>query len=314
MAKLIAQRIVSFVPQLFLVSLIVFCLVLVVPGDPALTLAGEEPQPETVQKIREDLGFDDPLVTQYGRMVGRLLQGDLGTSLTSSQKVSDSLKEYAPVTLSLTLIAMTFAILIGVPLGVLAAYHSGKALDRFFMLLATLGVAAPGFFVGMMLVVLFAIRNRWFPSVSYIPFSEDPLQWARHLVLPGFALGFAASAEIARQLRSAMKDALGQDYVRTARAKGLYAPKVVLKHALKNAAVNLVTVIGLQTTVLLGGALVMERVFALPGLGSLAVNAVRSKDLPMLQGIVLVGVVVSMMVNLLVDLSYGYFNPRMRAK
>lgn len=313
-AKLIAQRLLSFIPQLFLVSLIVFCLVLLVPGDPATTLAGEDAPPEVVESIREDLGFNDPLVEQYARMVGRLVQGDLGTSITTNVPVSEALKENAPVTMSLIFVAMKFAILIGVPLGILAAYHSGRSLDRFFTLIATLGVAAPGFFVGMMLVFVFAIKVQWFPSVAYEPLSDGVGPWFRHLVLPGLALGFGASAEITRQLRSAMKDALSQDYIRTAKAKGLMPPRVVLKHALKNAAVPLVTVIGLQLTVLLGGALVMERVFVLNGLGSLAVNAVRGKDLPMLQGIVLVGVFISMLVNLAVDLPYGYFNPRMRAR
>lgn len=210
--------------------------------------------------------------------------------------------------------AVFFSLIVAVPMGLLAARRPGGVVDRLSTGVATVGIALPSFWVGMVLIILFALRLGWFPPVGYVSFGDDPLGWARHMVLPAIALGTAAAAETTRQLRGAMLDVLDSDYVRTARSKGMRGRTVLYKHALKNAGSPVLTVIGLQVTFLLGGSVIIEQMFAIPGLGSLAVTAVLARDIPMIQGVVLVAVVVSVVVNLLVDLAYAWLNPKVRAE
>ena len=314
MANLILRRILLTIPMLFLVTLIVFGLTQLIPGDPAVTLAGESATVEQIEGIRDKLGLNDPVVVQYGRLVGNLATGDLGTSLYSTQRVADALKQALPITLSLAGLALCFVIVIGLTFGLLAGSRPGSLLDRVLTFVAALGVAAPGYWVGMILVIVIALNWELLPAGLYVPFGDDPVLWFKHLILPAFALALAGIVEVTRQLRGALRDTMQQDYIRTARSKGLRGKSVILKHALKNAAIPVITVIGLQVNVLLGGAVAIEQVFGLNGLGQLAVKSVRDRDVTMIQGIVLVSVVVVTVTNLLVDLAYGYLNPKVRAR
>jgi peptide/nickel transport system permease protein len=310
--NLIIRRLLALVPLLFLVTFMAYGIILLVPGDPAIAIAGENATAEQVEATRERLGLNDPFLVQYGRWVGNAVQGDLGSSLFATRDVRTAVFERLPVTLSLTFSALFLAVLVALPAGILAALRKGTWIDRGATVTATLGIAMPNFWLGLLLVIVFAINNPWFPATGYVAFGDSPTDWARHMFLPAVALGAAACAEITRQLRSAVIDVVEQDYVRTARAKGLMGPSVIGKHVLKNAAVPVVTVLGLQVTRLLGGAVIIEQVFALPGLGQLAVSAVFNRDIPLILGIVLVAALIAIFINLLVDLSYGWFNPKVR--
>lgn len=314
MLQLVVRRLLALVPLLFLVSLIVFSLVLIIPGDPAITIAGENATEAQIEATRDRLGLNDPLIVQYGRWAGNAIQGDLGTSLFSSRSVAGAIAERFPVTLTLTAASLAIALMISIPAGIAAATRRGTWVDRASTFGASLGVAMPNFWLGLVLVLVFALWNPWFPATGYVPISEDPVRWLRHITLPALTLGTAAAAETTRQLRSALSDVLQQDYIRTARAKGLPGWLVTFKHGLKNAAVPVVTVIGLQVSLLLGGSVIVEQVFGIPGLGQLAIRAVLERDIPMIQGIVVATTVTVLFVNLLVDLTYGWLNPKVRAQ
>ncbi len=314
MGKLIVRRLLLTIPLLFVVSLIVFGLAKLVPGDPAVTIAGENATIERIEQIRERLGENDPAIVQYGRLIKGVFTGDLGTSLYSEQKVTDAITTALPVTLSLAGLALLFVVLFGVSFGLLAGSRPGSLADRILTVLAALGVAAPGYWVGIILIIVFGLNLGWFPTGLYVKITEDPLNWLYHLVLPAFALSLAGIVEVTRQLRGSLRDTMQQDYVRTARAKGLSGRLVILKHALKNAAIPVVTVIGLQVNALLGGAIALELVFGFSGVGALAIRAVVNRDLPIIQGIVLMSVFVVTISNLLVDLAYGWLNPKVRAQ
>ncbi|MBW0104551.1 ABC transporter permease [Pseudonocardia sp. KRD291] len=312
MLGLLARRLAFTVPMLVVVSFCVFSLIVLVPGDPAVALAGENPDPEQIAAVRERLGLDDPFLVQFWHWFSGVLQGDLGQSLFSSQSVAAAVFSRLPATLSLALLSLAVALVLGVAVGVLAAMRPGTWIDRVATFAASLGVAVPYFWVGMILVLLFAINLTIFPAVGYVPLTENPLQWFLHLFLPATALGLAPAAVIARQTRAGMTGVLREDYVRTATAKGLPPARVVGQHALKNAAVPVVTAFGLEASRLIGGTVVIEQLFALPGLGNLAYTSVFARDFPMVQGVLLVVAALVLLINLLVDLSYGYFNPRIR--
>jgi peptide/nickel transport system permease protein len=310
--RFILQRLLALIPLLLIVSLMVFSLVLLIPGDPAYLLAGEDATAEEVEAIREEMGLNKPVLVRYGLWLGALVQGDLGTSLFSDQPVLDVILERLPVTLSLALAASLIALAIAVPAGIVAGTRPGRISDRVVTVGSSIGLAVPNFWLGLMLVLVLAIQNPWFPATGYTPISDSLVGWWQHIVLPAFTLGLAAAAILTRQLRGAMVDVMQQDYVRTARAKGLPYRKVVAKHALKNAAIPMVTILGLQTNSLLGGTVIVEQIFGMPGIGQLAVASVFTRDLPMIQGVVIMSVFVAVLVNLLVDISYGYFNPKVR--
>lgn len=312
MLGLLARRLAFTVPMLLVVSFCVFSLIVLVPGDPAVALAGENPDPEQIAAVRERLGLDDPFLVQFWHWFTGVLQGDLGQSLFSSQSVAGAVFSRLPATLSLALLSLAVALVLGVAVGVLAAMRPGTWIDRVATFAASMGVAVPYFWVGMILVLLFAINLTIFPAVGYVPLTENPLQWFLHLFLPATALGLAPAAVIARQTRAGMTGVLREDYVRTATAKGLPPARVVGQHALKNAAVPVVTAFGLEASRLIGGTVVIEQLFALPGLGNLAYISVFARDFPMVQGVLLVVAALVLLINLLVDLSYGYFNPRIR--
>lgn len=314
MLKFFLFRLLTTIPVLVVVTFVVFGLVLLIPGDPAATIAGPEATVEQVAQVRDQLGLDRPLVVQYWDWITGALSGDLGTSLFTSRAVATTIGDGLPVTLALTFTALAVALLIAVPTAVVSALRRGSWLDRLFSVGSSLGIALPSFWLGLMLVLVFSLSLGWFPATGYVPLSEDPLAWLAHIILPALTLGVASAAESARQLRGSIIAVLQQDYVRTARAKGLPGTKVVGKHVLKNAAGPLVTVLGLQVTTLLGGAVLVEQVFGVPGLGLVAINAVTTRDIPVIQGIVLVAVVVAVVTNLLVDLTYGYLNPKVRPR
>lgn len=314
MLKFFLWRVLSTVPVVFVVTFLVFGLILLIPGDPAITIAGPDATPQQIEAIRERLGLNRPFVVQYADWLGGAVQADLGTSLFTSRAVTTSIMESLPVTLALTLTAILISLLISVPLAVMSATRRGGWVDRLATVASSVGIALPSFWLGLMLVLIFSLTLGWLPATGYVPLAQDPAEWLRHIFLPALTLGVAAAAESTRQLRGSVIEVLQQDYVRTARAKGLRAHTVIGKHVLKNASVPLVTVIGLQVTLLLGGAIVVEQVFGVPGLGQVAINAVTTRDIPVIQGVVLVAVLVAMLSNLLVDLAYGYLNPKVRAR
>lgn len=312
MWALVARRVAGVVPLLLFVSAVVFILMELVPGDPALTIAGDSSSPQQVAEIRRQLGLERPLPVRYWDWLADAVRGDLGTSLFSSQSVSDAVGTRLPVTLSLAAGSIIVAILIGVGGGVTAAARPGGWTDRVVMVLASFGLAVPAFWLGLILVLLFSRTLGLVPPTGYVPLSSDPVQWLRSLLLPSVTLGAAASAALARQTRSALVAVLRRDYVVAALARGKSWVSVLAKHGMKNAAVPVVTVLGLQVVNLIAASVIVEHVFALPGLGSLAIQSVARRDIMMLQGVVVVATLIVVGMNLVVDLLYGYLNPKVR--
>jgi peptide/nickel transport system permease protein len=310
----IVRRLVALVPLLLLISFAVFALVLVIPGDPAQTLAGgTRADPATVVRVRHQLHLDDPLVKQYWRWLSHAVRGDLGKPIyPATQTVAGAIASRFPVTLSLTLAAMAVSLLIGIPGGILAGLRPGTVTDRSVTFGTSLGIAMPDFWVAMILVVLFAVKIHLLPAIGYVGITKSPTRWLRSMILPCTALGLAGGATIARQLRGALIDALDQDYIRTARAMGLRRRTIIGKYALKNAATPVVTLVGLQFAYLLGGTFIIEQIFSIPGMGQYMLGAIQLKDLPKVQGVVLVTAVIFVLVNLVVDISYGFLSPKVR--
>jgi peptide/nickel transport system permease protein len=312
-ARFLRRRLLAVVPLLLLVTSMVFSLVLLLPGDPAVALVGmEDASEEKLAAIRERLGLNRPLIVQYGSWLGRLAQGDLGESLRTGQPVTEAIRARAPVTLGLALAATAFGLLVGVPLAVAAAHRRGGLVDAAASGLAAFGVAVPNFWLGSMFVLVLALHLRWLPATGYVSPFESAGDAFRHLLLPTLTLGASAVAEVTRQLRSSLGEVLAADYVKTARAKGLAEARVVAKHAMRPALIPVVTVAGLTISRLVSNTVVVESIFALPGLGRLNLEAVLTRDFPMLQGAVLVTVLSVIVVNVLSDLLYGFIDPRIR--
>jgi len=309
---LLIRRLIVTLPLLLVVSFLIFSLVVLVPGDPAVALAGKDPSAAQIAAVRDNLGLNDPFIVQYWRWLTDALHGDLGTSLFTKESVAAAILTRLPATLSLVFFSLLLAVLIGVSVGSVAGLRPGTWVDRLATLSASVGVAVPYFWVGMVLVLLFAIDIPLLPAVGYTPLSNGVVEWAQHLILPGAALSIAPAAVIARQTRASVATVMSEDYVRTAEAKGLPRTRVVGKHALKNASVPVVTVFGIEANRLIGGTVVIEQLFAIPGVGQLAFQSVFSRDFPMVQGVLITTAALVLLVNLLVDLSYGYFNPRIR--
>ncbi|SNT36888.1 peptide/nickel transport system permease protein [[Luteovulum] sphaeroides subsp. megalophilum] len=310
--RFLIRRMVSAVPVLFVVSLVTFALIAIVPGDVTAELAGAEATAEQRAVLRDQLGLNQPLYQQALRWYGNLLQGDLGHSYLLNMSVTDAVLERLPVTLSLAGLALVLAVVIGVLLGVLAAIRHDSWVDQGTMSVALIGLSVPDFWLGLIMISVFSVGLAWFPTGGYVPFSEDALGWARSMALPALALAFTQMGVIARMTRSSMLEVMGQDYIRTARAKGMRRHTVVFKHALRNALVPVITVIGVMTGVLLGGAVVIESVFSLPGVGRLIIGAIQRRDFPIIQGGLLITASLFVFVNILVDLAYGWFDPRVR--
>lgn len=312
MGLFLLRRVLGLFPILFFAAMITFLLVYLTPGDPAVALAGEFATAERIAQIRERLGLNDPFIVQFWSWASGVLTGDFGTSLFNTTPVWELVSNRMPVTLSLTLLAVLLSVVIGVPLGLIAGMRKNSPADRILTILASLGIATPHFWIGTMLVLFLALQLRLLPATGYVPFTQDPWQWFLHMLLPAVALGAGTIAEIARQTRSGTIQVLERDHIRTARAMGLRTRAIVGKHVVKNAAIPVVTVLGVQVAHLLGGAVVVEQVFALPGLGQLLITSVLQRDIPVIQGVVLITAVIVVLVSLLVDLSYSYLNPKVR--
>ena len=312
MILLTLRRLLSAIPVLFIVSLISFGLMRLIPGDPAAAIAGIAATPAQIEQLRRDLGLDEPLLMQLLHYYQGLLQGDFGKSLLLGKGVLAATMERLPVTIGLSLYALVLTLLIGVTSGIIAALRQNTWVDQVAMMIAMLGISIPNFFLGLLMIIFFAVQLGWLPSGGYIPFSQDPIGWLRSTTMPAISLALLQAGLLARITRSGMLEVLRQDYVRTARAKGLPERQVILKHALANALIPIVTVVGIIISLLLSGAVVTEALFSLPGMGQLLTQAVLSRDYPMVQGGLLLVTTFLVVVNVLVDILYALIDPRVR--
>jgi peptide/nickel transport system permease protein len=312
MLNFLARRLLSTLPVLLIVSVLVFGLLRLTPGDPAALLAGDAASSEQIAQIRADLGLNRSIPAQFGIWFGHLLVGDLGQSFYYKTAVTTLIGQRLEPTLSLALVTITLAVLVAVPLGVLAAWRFGGWLDRVLMSLSVLGFSVPVFVLAYLLIWGLSLKLGWLPVQGYHRIAEGLGPWLHHLTLPAMTLSVIYIALIARVTRASVLETLGEDYIRTARAKGLPESAVLMRHALANAAVPIITVIGIGIALLIGGVVVTESVYAIPGLGRLTVDAVLARDFPTIQGVILLFAFVYVGVNLLVDLSYVFFDPRIR--
>ena len=312
MLNFLPRRLLQLIPTLFLVSVMIFMLQQLLPGDPALVMAGEEKDPEVIEQIRKQYRLDQPLPVQYLYWIGGVLQGDLGESMRIKQPVASLIADKLPVTLQLATMAMGFALLIGIPAGILSAVKKGTAWDTAANVFALWGLSTPNFWLGILLIVLFSVQLGWLPASGWVSPFEDLGQSLATTVMPAFVLGNAIAAVLMRHTRSAMLQAMSADYVRTARAKGLRERAVVLRHALRNALTPVITLGALEFGTLLSGAVLTEQVFSVPGFGKLIVDAVFNRDYAVVQGVVLVTATVYVLLNLLADVLYVLVNPRLR--
>lgn len=313
MIKIIGGRLAASVPTILFVMLVAFLLLELMPGDPATTIAGEFATDEQIAQLRDQLGLSGPLLSRFGSYVGDTLSGDLGTSLYTGREVSTSIAESLPPTLSLGLVAITMAVVGSLVVGMAAARRPGGVIDRLVSATSAISLAAPSFVIALGLVSFFALSRSWFPATGYAPLTDGVWEWLRHLALPAFALALASWAELVRQVRGSMVDTMELDYIRSLRASGLKERTVVFKHGLRNAASPMITVLGLQVGRILGSAVVIEQVFAIPGFGSLAFRSVLARDLPLIQGVILVSAIAVLITNLAVDMIYPVVNPRLRS-
>ena len=312
MINFVIRKLASTLVVMLVVAVIVFLLIHMSPGDPAAVIAGDRANNDDIEHVRKSLGLDEPLAYQFAMWITRLVQGDLGVSLFMRLPVLELVMQRVEPTLGLAAVTMTFAIAMALPLGILAAWKVGTWVDRSIMALATVAFSFPIFIIGYGLVYGFALTWRIFPVQGYTPLARGLLPFLNHLVLPGVTLGLVFMALLTRMTRSTMIEVLGEDYIRTARAKGLGNRAVLLRHALKNAAVPIVTTIGTGIALLIGGVVVTESVFAIPGIGRLTIDAVTQRDYPVIQGVILLSSFCYVFVNFLIDLSYGLFDPRIR--
>ena len=308
----LAKRIATLVPTLILVSMLIFGLQQLLPGDPAMILAGEEQDPQVIAYLHKKLHLDEPLPVRYAYWMGGVLKGDLGESVRNQQPVLSLIAQKLPVTLELALLAMFIAILIGIPAGILSAVKRGSGWDWAANLFALWGISTPNFWLGILFIMLFSVKLGWLPASGYVSPFEDLGANLRAMIMPAFVLGNAIAAVLMRHTRSAMLQVLSADYVRTARAKGLNERTVVLKHALRNALTPVITLGALELGTLLSGAVLTEQVFTIPGFGKLIIDAVFNRDYLVVQGVVLCTATAYMVLNLLADLAYFAVNPRLR--
>jgi peptide/nickel transport system permease protein len=308
--SIIGRRLLQTLPVIVLSTFIVFGLLKLVPGDVAVTLAGDNASEQRITEIREIYGLDRPFFVQYGTWLWKAAHGDLSNSLISSEAVLTSIKRCLPHTLLIVALAMVLALLVGIPLGIAAASRPGSWTDSLVMAIASLGVAVPNFWLGMLLVAFFALEMNWLPATGAVAFAQDPWGALRHAILPAVALASGGIAEVARQLRSSLVEILSSQQVRTLHAKGLPPSSILWRHGLKNVSVNLLTVVSLLANRMLAATVVVEAVFAIPGMGSLIVNAAMNRDFPVVQGVVFAMVLIVVGLNLLTDILYSVLDPR----
>jgi len=312
MVAYVVRRLFSTIVVMAVVAFVVFSLLYLTPGDPAAVIAGDIATDEDIRRIHARLGLDEPFLVQFGRWLWALLHGDLGTSIFTNLPVTTLIGQRVEPTIALTVCTLVVAIAVAVPLGVVAAAKAGTWVDRAVMAFSVLGFSVPVFVVAYGLILTLSVELDWLPVQGYRNFRDGVWQWFRHLILPSIALGTVYVALIARMTRASMLDVLAQDYIRTAAAKGLARGQVLIGHALKNAAIPVMTIIGMGIALLISGAIVTETVFALPGVGRLTVDAILRRDYPVIQGVILMFSGVYVLVNLAVDLSYMFFDPRIR--
>ena len=312
MLNFLARRVVQLVPTLFFVSILIFSLQHLLPGDPALVMAGEERDPDVIEKIRQQYRLDRPIPVQYMYWAKGVLSGDFGESLRIKVPVRDLIEQKLPVTLQLGSMAIVMAFLIGIPAGIISAVKKGTAWDYGANLFALWGISTPNFWLGILLIFLFSIKLRWLPASGFVPLNEDWRASLASTVLPAFVLGNAISAILMRHTRSAMLQVLESDYIRTARAKGLSERSVILKHAMRNALTPVITLGALELGTLLSGAVLTEQIFSIPGFGKLIVDSVFNRDYAVVQGVVLVTATIYITLNLIADVAYILVNPRLR--
>jgi peptide/nickel transport system permease protein len=312
MGGFILRRLLATIPVMLVVAIVVFLLLHLSPGDPAAIIAGDNATDADIARVRATLGLDRPLIEQFLLWLGALLHGDFGKSVFNQLPVWDLVTQRMEPTLALATMTMTFSILIALPLGVIAAWKAGTWIDHLIMGVAVLAFSAPVFLIGYGEVYEFSRVWRLLPVQGYTPIGQDVVGWFQHLIQPAIALGLVFAALLARMTRSTMLDVLNEDYIRTARAKGLGTRAVLLRHALRNAAVPIVTTIGLGIALLIGGVVVTESVFAIPGIGRLTIEAVTQRDYPVIQGVILIASLVYVLINLAIDVAYAFLDPRIR--
>ncbi len=309
----IAKRLMVALPTLLIVSMLVFGLQMLLPGDPVLAMAGEERDPETLARIREQLHLDDPVPIQYLRWLGGVVTGDFGTSLRTGEPVAQLIVQKLPVTIQLAIMSMIFAMLIGIPAGIIAAVRKGTVTDWLANFVALSGLSIPNFWLGIMLILLVSVNLGWLPASGYESIFVDPVRSLQTMIMPAFVLGTGLAATLMRHTRSSMLGVLSADYIRTARAKGLTGRQVVLKHSFRNALLPVITLTALLFGELLAGAVLTEQIFTIPGFGKLIVDAVFNRDYAVVQGVVLCTAVGFLLMNLVADVLSVMLNPRMRA-
>lgn len=312
MLAYLIRRLIMLVPVLLIVGIVVFALVHITPGDPAAVMLGDRATPEQVAALRHQLGLDRPIIQQFFDWFGNVLRFNFGDSIFLDMPVSQAIADRFQPTILLTLYALIIQIAIGIPVGVISAVRRGGWLDRLLMVFSILGAAIPTFFLGIVLILIFAVNRRWLPAGGYVPITEDPVAHIKAMIMPAFALGFSSAGLLARLVRSTMLDVLRDDYIRTAYAKGVTERRVIIRHALRNALIPALTVIGASLGALLGGAVVTETVFTIPGMGRLIVQSISRRDFPVIQGAVMITAGIYVLVNLLVDILYIYVDPRVR--
>jgi peptide/nickel transport system permease protein len=312
MKRLLLERLLWLVPTLVLATFGIFWLIHLAPGDPAITLAGENATAKQIETIRDELGLNQPFLVQYWHWLTHAVSGNLGTSLNTRQSVASAIGEALPTTLQLVVGGLLVAAILGIVAGVVSARRANTATDAVVSSLSSAGAAIPSFWLGLVLVSLFALGTHWFPATGFVSITSNPGQALQHLVLPSIALGVSGAAEIGRQLRAVLIEILASDHIRTLRAKGLSEQRIIWRHAMKGATVPLMTIIGLQVSRFLGAAVVVEAVFGIPGIGTLVVGAAQNQDYPVVEGVVLVMALIVIVVNFAVDVSYRLFDPRIR--
>jgi peptide/nickel transport system permease protein len=296
----------------FVASIVVFAGLQALPGSPALVLAGEDRSPQAIAEIIKKFGLDEPLPVQYATWLGHAVQGDFGVSHRTGLSVGATIVDRIPITLELAVLSILVALVLGIPAGVIAAVKRGSLPDYASGMLALVGLSIPHFWLGLLLILLLSVKLRILPASGYVPLFDDPIENLRRMVMPALVLGTGVSAVVMRQMRSAMLDSLGADYVRTARAKGLSERQVIVGHAMRNSLLTVVTVVGLEFGALISGAVITEQIFVIPGFGRLTIEAVQQRDYALIQGVVFVAAAGYVIVNLLVDVTYSYLNPRIR--
>jgi peptide/nickel transport system permease protein len=312
MSRLLVIKVLQAIPVLLLVSVLAFLLMSLLPGDPAVVIAGDQASPEAIEKVRRTLGLDRPFLEQIALWFGQLVRGNFGNSLMLNQSVLSAMGERLPVTLSLAGLSLAITLPIGILVGSIAAYYRQTWIDSAVMAVALLGVSIPGFWIAILAVILFSVILGWLPSSGFVALSQDPMLWLRSLILPAAMLSLFQIGFLARMTRSAMLDVLSQDYIRTARSKGLSEWMTVGKHAFRNALIMVITALGILVSTAIGGSVVIEQVFALPGIGRLVVQGILARDYPLVQGVMLIYGFAFVAVNLTVDILYTFADPRVR--